>query len=303
MASLSVLRLDVHAAVQEFIGTTFFLLFAFGGIQASAFSVAAAEDAASRAGEPYSISSVASVSQLLYIAASMGFSLLVSVWLFFRVSGGQFNPAVSTSLLLIGGITPFRWALCCTAQLLGGIAASGLILALVPGPLVVNTTPGPGISNVQAMFIEMFLTGALCLSVLMLGAEKHSATPFAPIGVGLTLFAGHLWGVAYTGAAMNTARAFGPAVVSQFTKSHWVYWVGPFLGSLLATGLYTVMKHIEYQNINPNQDSTLTSFSPPDPLAKFFRARRPTIVRADSSDPGKLPAQPGLDMPALESQV
>lgn len=75
----------------------------------------------------------------------------------------------------------------------------------------------------QGVFIEMFITTALCMTVLMLGAEKHQATPFAPVGVGLTLFACHLWAVFYTGAAMNTARAFGPAAVTGFHyPKHWV---------------------------------------------------------------------------------
>jgi aquaporin rerated protein, other eukaryote len=78
----------------------------------------------------------------------------------------------------------------------------------------------------QAIFIETFITAALCLAVLMLGAEKHRSTPFAPVGVGLTLFVGHLFAVFYTGAAMNTARAFGPAVVSGFnyadSSKHWI---------------------------------------------------------------------------------
>lgn len=79
------------------------------------------------------------------------------------------------------------------------------------------------ISSAQGVFIEMFITAALCLSVLMLGAEKHQATPFAPVGVGLTLFACHMWAVFYTGAAMNSARSFGPAAVTGFKDSqHWI---------------------------------------------------------------------------------
>jgi aquaporin related protein len=54
------------------------------------------------------------------------------------VTGGVFNPNVSTGLLLIGAIGPVRWALYCVAELAGGIAAAALILALVPGPLVVT---------------------------------------------------------------------------------------------------------------------------------------------------------------------
>jgi aquaporin related protein len=53
------------------------------------------------------------------------------------VTGGVFNPNISTGLLLVGAIGPVRWALYCLAELAGGIAASAIILALLPGPLVV----------------------------------------------------------------------------------------------------------------------------------------------------------------------
>lgn len=94
------------------------------------------------------------------------------------MTGGIFNPAVSTALWLIGAIGPVRWALCCFAQvrsvrpgrerrahaprqMIGAIAASAVLLALLPGPLAVNTTPGPGVNKAQAVFIEMFLTAAV----------------------------------------------------------------------------------------------------------------------------------------------
>jgi len=202
----------------------------------------------------------------------MGLALLVSAWLFYRVTGGLFNPNVSTSLLLIGAISPVRFVLYCVAQLIGSIVASGILLALLPGALVVSTSPGKGINDAQAVFIEMFLTAALCLAVLMLAAEKHVSTPFAPIGIGLTLFVGHLWGVLFTGASMNTARSFGPAVVTGFAKGHWVYWVGPFLGSLLAVALYTLLKSFKYWTLTPGQDAMDVHSSPPNPVKTIAEA-------------------------------
>jgi len=219
------------------------------------------------------VNQVASIEQLLYISVSMGLSLLVSVWFFFRVTGGVFNPAVSTALLLIGAIGPVRFVLYCIAQMVGGIVASALLLALLPGALVVTPSPSQGVNSAQAVFIEAILTAALVLAVLMLAAEKHRSTPFAPIGIGLTLFACHLWGVVYTGAAMNTARAFGPAVVSGFSPSHWVYWLGPFIGSLIATLFYSFLKHIQYWRLNPDQDIPDPKHSPPDPLAALSNTR------------------------------
>jgi len=160
-----------------------------------------------------------------------------------------------------------RFVLYCIAQLLGAVAASGLVLALTPGPLSVNTFLQQGINPAQGVFIEMFITTALVLAVLMLAAEKHQATPFAPIGIGLTLFASHLWAVFYTGAGMNTARSFGPAAVTGFPYSeHWVYWVGPFLGSLLGAGFYSLLIHYRYWMLNPDQATMDTRKSPGDPI-------------------------------------
>ncbi|QRV94038.1 aquaporin, Major intrinsic protein family [Ceratobasidium sp. AG-Ba] len=255
-------REDIYAAILEFIGTTLWLIVGLGGIQAGAFSAQNQQQS--------SVTSVPSIGQLLYISASMGLSLLVFVWLFYRVTGGVFNPAISTGLLLVGAIKPIRWAMYCVAEVTGAIAASAILLALLPGPLAVNTTPAKGINLAQAVFIEAFLTSSLVFAVLMLAAEKHPSTPFAPIGIGLTLFAGHLWGVVYTGAAMNPARAFGPAVVSGFDHKHWVYWVGPLVGSLVATLLYSVLKHINYWNLNPDQDVPDPTKSPRNPFPRLL---------------------------------
>jgi len=186
----------------------------------------------------------------------MGLSLLVSASIFYRVSGAVFNPNISLALFLVGALKPVRFVLYSIAQLAGGIAASALIFALTPGKLVFNTSLQKGIHPEQGVFIEAFCTAALCLSVLMLAVEKHKATPLAPVGIGLTLFACHLFAVFYTGAALNTARAFGPAVVTSFAEPHhWVYWVGPFLGSLLSAGFYTALKRVPYEILNPGQDS------------------------------------------------
>ncbi|KAG8936923.1 Aquaporin-4 [Tulasnella sp. 418] len=274
-------RRDMEAAFLEFCGTFLFLLLGLGGIQAAAMSNAASLGNASQnsqTGSSPAINTVASIDQLMFISASMGLSLLISMWLFYRATGGIFNPNVTTALLFAGIIGPVRWALCCAAQLLGAIAAAGVLLALLPGPLVVNTSPGTGINRTQAVFIEMFLTAALVLAVLMLAAEKHRATPFAPIGVGLTLFAGHLFGVIFTGAAMNTARAFGPAVVTGFQRRHWVYWLGPFLGSLLGVAFYAILRRLKYWTVNPDQDTWDSRQSPDGP----FDNARGTHHRGDS---------------------
>lgn len=65
-----------------------------------------------------------------------------------------------------------------------------------------------------------------------------------------------LLGVFYTGGSLNPARSLGPAVAStQFFGYHWIYWVGPFLGAIVAAGFYRFVKFFDYEQVNPGQDS------------------------------------------------
>ncbi len=80
------------------------------------------------------------------------------------------------------------------AQMIGGLVAAAVVSALFPGPLAVLTTLNHGTSIAQGLFIEMFLTAELVITVLMLAAEKTKATFLAPIGIGLSLFVAELTG-------------------------------------------------------------------------------------------------------------
>ncbi|KAG9225087.1 hypothetical protein CCMSSC00406_0008749 [Pleurotus cornucopiae] len=286
----STLRNDFHASFLEFVGTFVFLLLGLGGIQAAQ----SLSDPDTSAAMTENLPPMASDTQrYLYISTSMGFSLLVSAWLFFRITGGLFNPNVSLSLMLVGAIRPVRCAMYCIAQLVGAIAAAAVVRGLTGGRLRVNTTLGPRTSPAQGVFIEMFITAALVVSVLMLAAEKHQATPFAPIGIGLTLFSGHLFAVYYTGAAMNTARSFGPAVVTGFPDSHhWVYWLGPFLGSLLGSAFYGLLKHYRYWVLVVDEATDDQPKLAEDPTATFVD-KSPRLSEQQCSRPrGPLSLQP-----------
>jgi aquaporin related protein len=90
----------------------------------------------------------------------------------------------------------------------------------------------------------------------MLAAEKHRGTFLAPIGIGLALFVAELGGVMFTGGSLNPARSFGPDVVlGTFDNYHWIYWVGPCLGAIVAVLFYRFIKMLEYETANPGADS------------------------------------------------
>ncbi|KAL8963489.1 MAG: hypothetical protein Q9193_000252 [Seirophora villosa] len=95
----------------EFVGTVMFLYFAFGATQIANNVLPASEP---------------SLDRLLYISLAFGFSLATTAWVFYRVSGGLFNPAVTLGLVLAGGLPWVRGLLLFVPQMLGGMVAAGL---------------------------------------------------------------------------------------------------------------------------------------------------------------------------------
>jgi aquaporin related protein len=112
---------DLIQFIGEFLGTFMFLFFAF-----AAANIALQDCATCGLGDS------PSVAQLLYISLAFGFSLAVNAWVFFRISGGLFNPAVTFGLMLIGCLTLFRAGVVFIAQILGAIAAAAVVKGLFP---------------------------------------------------------------------------------------------------------------------------------------------------------------------------
>lgn len=166
------------------------------------------------------------------------------------------------------------------------MCSSGIVSALFPGPLNVNTSLGGGTSIAQGLFIEMFLTAELVFVIFMLAAEKHKATYLAPVGIGLALFVSEMTGVFFTGGSLNPARSFGPAVVTKnFPGYHWIYWLGPCMGALLAVGFYKLMKFSEYETVNPGQDfddHEIELFHPPTQAVTREEVQRPNVAAETS---------------------
>ncbi|KAH7094390.1 aquaporin-like protein [Paraphoma chrysanthemicola] len=274
-------RNEIVAALAEFAGTFMFLFFAFGGTQV-ANTAAIYSDRATSGQEDNGITQAPNTSVLLYISLIFGFSLMVCVWVFFRVSGGLFNPAVTLGLYLIGAITPVRAGLCFLSQMLAGMCSAAVVSAILPGPLNVSTTLGSGVTPAMGVFLEMFLTSLLVFTIFMLAAEKHKATFLAPIGIGLSLFVAEMVGVFFTGGSLNPARSFGPCVVTRnFPGYHYIYWFGPAMGTLLAFGMYKIVKIVEYQTVNPGQDfddHEAALFKPPVNAETKEQVERPNVA-------------------------
>lgn len=167
-------------------GTFLFLFFAFSGTQVA--------NTQTQSGNSTTLSQSSNPAQLLYISLCFGFSLAVNAWVFFRISGGLFNPAITLGMCLVGALPYVRGILLFVSQILGGISAAAVVSCLFPGPLNVRTSLGAGTTKTQGLFIEMFLTAQLLFTIFMLACEKHKATYIAPVGIGLALFIAELTG-------------------------------------------------------------------------------------------------------------
>jgi aquaporin TIP len=175
---------------------------------------------------------------LVAIALAHGLAIGLSVLALGAISGGHFNPAVTFGMLITGRINIANGLAYWVAQLLGGLAAAFFIGAIYGTGAVAGGVPAPGANAdmIKALMMEIFLTFFL-VSVIF-GTAVHGSYSFAGLAIGLTIVMDILAGGAISGAAMNPARALGPAIVGGEWNAHWVYWVGPLVGAGLAALLY-----------------------------------------------------------------
>ncbi|XP_046576189.1 aquaporin-8-like [Haliotis rubra] len=184
------------------------------------------------------------------VAVGHGFMIALLVVAFGSTSGAHINPAVTFGILLSGAITPVMAFAYVMSQLLGAMVGAGLVRAVLPvaeyelingGAHILSAVgPGPGI------VCEILLTTVLVLTVLMSAVDDHSKSNLAPLAIGFAVTVCIFAGINTTGASMNPARSFGPAVALSVYKSevwtyHYVYWVGPLLGSVIAALFYRII--------------------------------------------------------------
>jgi aquaporin Z len=179
---------------------------------------------------------------LLGIALAHAVVLSVMVTATMTISGGHLNPAVTLGLLVTRRITAASAAAYIVAQLAAAVIAAFLVKALLPVAAVRNALVGVPViagsmSLTQAIGLELILTFFLMMAVYGT-AVSADAPRVGGFGIGLVLLFDILVGGPLTGAAMNPARAFGPAVVAGEWVGHIVYWVGPIAGALLAALLW-----------------------------------------------------------------
>ncbi|MFD1549463.1 MIP/aquaporin family protein [Levilactobacillus fuyuanensis] len=176
----------------------------------------------------------------LTIGLAFGLAITVSAYAFGGISGGHFNPAVTTAMLINRRISGRDAIWYIVAQVLGATAASAIMKLFVGGlGLATNQlgqTDFPKISTGLAFLVEALVTFLFLLVILNVTSDRHGNGDFAGLTIGVTLGFLIIVALNLTGGSLNPARSFGPAVFAGGSAlSHlWLYIVAPEVGAILA---------------------------------------------------------------------
>ena len=206
---------------------------------------------------------------LVVVALANGLVLAALVSATLNVSGAHINPAVTLVMLVTRRIGLRAAAAYIAAQLAGAAAGGGALLVLfqgVPGggdAIAVTalgaTLPGAGVSAGTALLAEAAIT--FILVFVIFGTAVDSRAPaVGGFGIGVAVAANILLCGPISGASMNPARSFGPALAGGVWTAHWVYWAGPLIGALLAGLLY---HHVILGAQDARSSSAAASARPP----------------------------------------
>lgn len=178
----------------------------------------------------------------LGVALSFGLVVGTTIAALGHISGAHINPAVTLTFAIYRHFPWREVPLYALSQLVGATAASAALNVLFgsePGQLGLTLPAG---SDLQSLGLETLLSAVLMLTVTAVATDTRAAGQLAAIAIGGTVTLDALWGGPISGASMNPARSFGPALLTGNWSAHWIYWIGPIAGAILGAGAYQLLR-------------------------------------------------------------
>ncbi len=196
----------------------------------------------------------ATTAALGHVGVALTFGLVIAcmVAAVGHVSGAHLNPAVTIAFALF---RHFAWRdvpAYLAAQLAAAAGAGVLRLLLGAGPGALGATIPAG-GSLQSLGVEILLTAFLMFVITAVATDTRAVGELAALAIGSAVAVAALWGGPISGASMNPARSFGPALAASQWAAHWVYWAGPILGAVLGAGAYRLL-HAPRAVTNPPRD-------------------------------------------------
>ncbi len=187
------------------------------------------------------------------VSLAFGLTVLTMAYALGHISGGHFNPAVSIGLLAGGRFGARDLLPYVIAQVLGGIAAGGVLYLIASGKAGFDAAAGfasngfgehsPGGYSMQAALIAEIVLTAFFVMIIMGATDRRAPAGFAPIAIGLALTLIHLISIPVTNTSVNPARSTGVALFqgSWAISQLWLFWLAPLIGGVIGGGLYRAL--------------------------------------------------------------
>ena len=214
-----------------------------------------------------------SIESIIMISLGHGAAVGLMVYAFGHISGAHINPAVTIPMMITKKISVQDGIGYIIFQLIGAVVAAFSLKAILPeigAKVNFGTQGGPSellnSSIASGIAVEIILTFFLVTVIFLTAVHKKAAAGIHGISIGGIVFLLHLVGVPLTGASMNPARTFGPAVVSGFWELHWLYWVAPIIGGIIAG---VIMNYVFVNKAEPKTKSVTRSTGKSQKLEQY----------------------------------
>lgn len=187
------------------------------------------------------------------VSLAFGLTVLTMAYAVGHISGGHFNPAVSVGLWAGGRFPASQLLPYIIAQVLGGLAAGGVLYLIASGKAGFDVSAGfasngfgehsPGGYSLQAALITEVVLTAFFLIIILGATDGRAPAGFAPIAIGLALTLIHLISIPVTNTSVNPARSTGVAIYvgGWAVQQLWLFWLAPIVGALLGAAAYRVV--------------------------------------------------------------
>ena len=184
------------------------------------------------------------------VSLAFGLTVLTMAYAVGPISGGHFNPAVTTGLAVAGRFSWNDWLGYVIAQLAGAIAAAAALYVIVSGKADFTSiggfasngygTKSPGGFSMLSAFLAEFVLTAAFLIIILGSTAKRAAAGFAPIAIGLGLTLIHLISIPITNTSVNPARSTSQAIFvgGEALSQLWLFWAAPLAGAVVGALLY-----------------------------------------------------------------
>ncbi|MBR6032007.1 MAG: MIP family channel protein [Bacteroidaceae bacterium] len=199
-------------------------------------------------GAAVSLSCGTDAASVVGTAIAFGLAVVAMAYTIGGVSGCHINPAITLGCLVTGRISCKDSIGYIVGQVIGAIIAGAALAAIYGAETGIGTNGiGAGCNGCwcTALAVEIILTALFVLVVLGATHKTNGATGnFAGLAIGLSLILIHLVGIYFTGTSVNPARSIGPAlfVGGEALANLWIFIVGPFVGALVAAGLWKLVE-------------------------------------------------------------